>query len=353
MGPIDFSKFKAIKNEYAKAFDYAELFGRITGLEKKYPDFNSFIAIFSSQTVLKNIVMADEKKLPVFKKQFDNCTVQFDNGRCDFVKDKKDCGDCKTCRENKRKKAFHNEIMAILNYKTKGKNAIRKVYPKIGIKTCYICNAQYALSVQPEKKNKKGNSVQKRYSAKFQFDHYFPKEKYPGLSISLYNLLPICSGCNLIKRNQEIGIDFLASDTDKWTNKFTFKIVERTLSSFLLHQKPLEIDFIDNHTYPDGMTKLADRYDIKGIYNTQIDLVEELITRKIKYSETYKDKLSASFSGIFTNTTIEERIILGTYDQEKGIHKRPMSKFLQDINVQLDAYFQQIIKEDKKSPEVI
>lgn len=348
MGPIDFSRFKVMENEYVKAFNFSELFRLISGLEKKYPEFKCFIAIFSSETVLKNIVLADEKQLVGFKEQFDNCPIQFDFGQCAFAKEKKDCGHCKVCMQNKRKKAFHAEIMTILNYKTKGKNAIRKVYPKIGIKTCYICNAQYALSVKPEKKSQEKSTVQKRYIAKFQFDHYFPKEKYPGLSISMYNLLPICSGCNLIKRNKEIGIDFLTNDTDKWADKFRFKIVEPTLSSFLLHQKPLEIDFIDNHIYPDGMTQLADRYDIKGIYNTQIDRVEELIVRKIKYSEAYKNKLSTTFSGIFANTTIEERIILGTYDEQEGIHKRPMSKFLQDINSQLDTYFQQIIKDDLK-----
>lgn len=38
----------------------------------------------------------------------------------------------------------------------------------------------------------------------FDLDHFFPKEKYPYLAISFYNLIPICKWCNYIKNNDDV-----------------------------------------------------------------------------------------------------------------------------------------------------
>jgi hypothetical protein len=347
MGPIDFLKFNAVKKEYLTFYDLKKLSKKLMNLETKFPAFKDYIIFFSDEKKMENIITADNKELVDLKQRFDLCPIKFDYANCTSPKvknkKKKDCNACKECRDNKLKRDFHTEIMTILNYSKKGKANLRKIYSKIGMKTCYICNAQYALTVEPENIPSFGNSSkQSRYSAKFQFDHYFPKDKYPALSISLCNLLPICSSCNSIKGDREIGIDFLSTDIDMWEGKFTFNVIESTLTYFLLGQESLEIDFIDKYVYPVGISPLSTRYDIIGIYNTQVDMVEELIIRKLKYSETYKGKLDASFPELFKNVNIGERIELGTYAKSEGIHKRPMSKFLQDINKQLDEYFQKV-----------
>ena len=341
MGPIDFSKFSAVKAEYLAFYDLEKISKDLADLEVKYPLFKDYIILFNTEQKLEQIIIADNNELTELKGKFDMCSVKFDYGKCITKKHNKNCNVCIVCLGNKQKKDFHNEIMTILNYATKGKENLRKVYSKIGIKTCYICNAQYALTIEPETTLSFGaDSKQNRNAAKFQFDHYFPKDNYPALSISLYNLLPICSSCNLIKGDREIGIDFFSTEISKWDGKFTFNILESTLTYFLLDQEPIQIDFIDKYVYPVGTTSLSSRYDIKGIYNTQIDIIEELIIRKLKYSDTYKDKLNISFPELFKNINIDERIELGTYSKIEGIHRRPMSKFLQDINKQLDDYFQ-------------
>ena len=350
MGPIDFSKFTAIKNEYLAFYDVCDLSAKLASLETKFPNFKKYINYFNDKTKLENIITADNVELLKLKKLFDTCQINFEYAKCCSPNKKKDsdknCNVCKECILNKEKLDFHEEIMAVLDYANRGKTNLRKLYSKVGLKTCYICNAQYALAINPESISTIGtSSKQTRYAAKFQFDHYLPKDRYPALSISFYNLLPICSSCNLIKGNREIGIDFLSTESSKWDDKFTFNVLENSLSSFLLDQKPIEIDFIDKYDYGTGILPLSERYDIKGIYNTQIDLIEELIMRKLKYSETYKDKLSMSFPKLFTNIDIDERIELGTYTKKEEIHKRPMSKFLQDINNQLDRFFQEKLKE--------
>lgn len=52
-------------------------------------------------------------------------------------------------------------------------------------RTCPYCNQAYAFTVQFFKKGYRPT-----------LDHYFPKDKYPHLSLSLYNLVPACANCN-------------------------------------------------------------------------------------------------------------------------------------------------------------
>lgn len=52
-------------------------------------------------------------------------------------------------------------------------------------RTCPYCNHSYAFTIQ---------SVNGGFRPTL--DHFYPKEKYPHLALSLYNLIPSCSVCN-------------------------------------------------------------------------------------------------------------------------------------------------------------
>ena len=52
-------------------------------------------------------------------------------------------------------------------------------------RSCPYCNQSYAFTVRSPKKEFRPT-----------LDHFFPKESYPHLALSLYNLVPSCSICN-------------------------------------------------------------------------------------------------------------------------------------------------------------
>lgn len=60
----------------------------------------------------------------------------------------------------------------------------------LGVRTCPYCNRAYIGS--------RGNKI-----LGVQLDHFHNKDKYPFLAVSLYNLIPCCSFCNTIKRNDD------------------------------------------------------------------------------------------------------------------------------------------------------
>ncbi|MFK4985705.1 hypothetical protein ACI4B7_28170, partial [Klebsiella pneumoniae] len=68
---------------------------------------------------------------------------------------------------------------------------------QLNLKCCPYCNAQYTIIA---------NSDAGKTIAKFQFDHFFSKDKFPYLSISLYNLIPSCANCNITKSKKPLNL---------------------------------------------------------------------------------------------------------------------------------------------------
>ncbi|EHO09373.1 hypothetical protein VSP10_12340 [Myroides odoratimimus] len=243
---------------------------------------------------------------------------------------KKKCN-CEVCKENRKKMYFSNKVQGILKYEH---NKLRGYYANCGVKVCYICNAQYAVMAKDEKKVKNSNYKkvnQERDKAKFELDHLLSKSIFPCFSISLFNLLPICPPCNKIKSNREIDV----------TNIFTKLKYKITIDSFRKYYKgegKLNIEVFDE-TSRIPNEQLSTVFDLVGIYQNHTDVIEELIERKIKYTDKYKEVLARSFPGIVgTEKNIEDRLVIGTYSKKEGFLKRPLSKFIHDINDQLDSF---------------
>ena len=101
------------------------------------------------------------------------------------------------------------------------------------------------------------------------------------------------------------------------------------------NEESLKIGFLST----DGHRVLSKDHDknfcITGIYNTQKDIVAELIQKKEIYTESYKQHLANQFKALFKDKSVINRLIIGNYDSIEDIHKRPMAKFTQDIARQL------------------
>lgn len=73
-----------------------------------------------------------------------------------------------------------------LNYKKKfqTENTAYWLQRQLGVKVCPYCNRMYTTTLFGEEKIRPD------------FDHFYPKSKYPYLAVSLFNLIPSCSMCN-------------------------------------------------------------------------------------------------------------------------------------------------------------
>jgi 5-methylcytosine-specific restriction endonuclease McrA len=257
----------------------------------------------------ENIVLAKPSELETFKTKF-----QLPN------------------KSNKKKqKKFKDAVIKDLDYTTLRSEFYPKYFQSIGIKSCVYCNAQLTVAVDTEDLKRKKN-----IKAKFQVDHYIPKSEYPCYSISLFNLYPVCASCNNSKSAKKIKF-LLYSETNHYRkSEFEFVLDSASKATFLLNRNSsdIQVKFKQPKTIP-GYDDFNKTFDIEGVYDTQKDLVEELILKAEIYTKSYRKSLLKDFNSLLKNEAIMNRLIVGNYTEKDEIHKRPLAKFTQDIAEQL------------------
>jgi len=208
-----------------------------------------------------------------------------------------------------------------------------KIIDKLQIKSCVYCNAQLTINVKEGAKQK----------SRLQLDHFYSKDKYPFLSASFYNLIPCCSSCNQTKSNKKVDLDkhFHLYSINHGLNPFRFKIDNSTILKYLLSKQKdcsvLKIQFGSSQSENFEFAKTHDNlFNITGIYDTQKDILEEQIIKAIFYDRSMQEVLIKQFSRLFIDKSTIKRMLIGNYYEEEDIHKRPMSKLIQDISKQLN-----------------
>ena len=225
-------------------------------------------------------------------------------------------------------KPLKKHIIDSLNYKKLRNSFYPKYFHHIGIKTCIYCNSQLAVSINDDT----------NYSARFDVDHYYSKDKYPFLSISLFNLYPTCAPCNRRKSKNKVEFELYSKESDKLNESgYEFILDPKSKADYLLQREPSLLKF---HFKEPPLTKTDTKtfqevFHIEELYATQKDIAEELIIKSQIYNESYKKTLRNSFSKLALNSNLFERLFIGNYPNAIDIHKRPMSKFTQDIARQL------------------
>jgi hypothetical protein len=227
---------------------------------------------------------------------------------------------------------FGKELINTLNYEKLQSKILKKFFHRYQIKTCYYCNCNYTLTFKNEGKE----------SVKFQIDHIFPQKKYPYFSISMYNLIPSCSNCNLNKNDANFWIsDYCHPYLESIADRFKFTLSK--MSDGILYKNIKEVNSEDLSI---SITNLTDKkvqnhndlFDISGIYSNFGEIAKEIITLGSAYPESKRSELLHSFPLIFIDEKTMDRTFLRVYPEKSKINERPLSKFIQDIARFSDFY---------------
>lgn len=158
-----------------------------------------------------------------------------------------------------------------------------------------------------------------------QLDHFFPKDSYPLFAVSFYNLIPSCYSCNHVKSNKDL--EYSPYDTS-----FPFDYVKFTYIPKSVDEIKIKIDS-HNIDLKNGIRDLG----IEELYQSHIDVVNELIWKKEVYTDSYRDGLSR----ILNQTNFElskaevNRFITGQYTDKENYGNRPLSKMVTDISKEI------------------
>ena len=224
-----------------------------------------------------------------------------------------------------KKTVFCTDIIDALRYESLRTHYASKIANKLELKTCPYCNAMLVITVNEKK-------------ARFQLDHFFPKSKYPFLATSFFNLIPSCANCNQAKSASDVklGQDFhlYANETPEDAFKFTLDDIEVVKRTIGIKSGDLKILFTHtSNEYEDFVNNHNKSFAIQGIYDTQKDIAEELVWKSQSYTKAKINELQKILN--LSENEIK-RLIVGNYTVKENIHKRPMSKFMQDIADDLD-----------------
>ena len=227
-----------------------------------------------------------------------------------------------------KEKTLYMHIVTALQYDVVQQKIFPTYVRKMGIRSCVYCNAQYAVSAKKGKTDR--SSV---YRSTFNIDHWKPKNHYPYLAVAFYNLYPSCTACNQGKSFTEKDWCLYAQDGED-LNPYKFRLDDMSLLNYLLSwdAEQLRVDFVDK------ATGIAPDYDedfhIRKLYNNFKSEVEEVIWRSRIYSSKMVEAMQQS--GIYHLKPQDvNRYIIGNYDREDDIMKRPLAKLTQDIAKQI------------------
>mgnify|MGYP003624494980 CR=1 FL=1 len=191
---------------------------------------------------------------------------------------------------------------------------------RLGITVCPYCNRTYVQSI----KNQNQYHKKRRTS---EFDHFFPKSKYPFLAISFFNLIPSCKTCNHIKGTHPIAF----SPYDERINgqslvEFKYNI---TGSDYLTNPKHVEID-IDwkNQEFFKSNGKVL---GLDDLYQNHNDIAQEILLKRYVYNDSRIDELLEEYKGIFSSREEIIQMITGNFIKDEDLGKRPLSKLTRDI----------------------
>ncbi|MDX9814187.1 MAG: hypothetical protein RBS91_05945 [Sulfurimonadaceae bacterium] len=201
----------------------------------------------------------------------------------------------------------------------------------LDLKVCPFCNREYIFRFE--------DTVKKEARVIASLDHYYDKNNYPYLAVSIYNLIPSCTICNSkFKHSKNFYHEkHLHPYEDDFNKKVKFsyvlKPIDKKVPIFSKERININLKKLETNIKIDNTIKT---FRLQELYNEHKDIVLELIQKSQIYNETYIDELFERYSGTLFSTREElMRLITCGYISDEDINKRPLSKLIKDISEDL------------------
>ena len=222
----------------------------------------------------------------------------------------------------KRKKKLLSEAFQYENLSKR--KVLNTILQLMDVPVCPYCNRQYTFTLASGK-------------SRPQMDHYYPRDLYPYLAVSLYNLVPCCAVCNTAKGpldtreypilypydegfSYDMGFQIVAKDSDDWVNILHDGTGEFSLTVEKKRQIPLKKEAVVKNQME--VLHLDEHFDI--------------LRRQAMYTPERIHDLYRQFAHLFRSREELKQVLSGTDTDERGWGKRTLSKLTYDIVKQLE-----------------
>ena len=192
-----------------------------------------------------------------------------------------------------------------------------------GHNTCTYCNRSYVFTVVRDKGKNDGDRI-----ARPVLDHWYSKELFPLMSLSLCNLIPCCSICNSSAKGNAIFRTtthvhpYIATTPAEPGFKFRYKAQPDGKWAVV----------IDPSSDPKE-NRMVEEFKLEDVYSYHGELeVKDILEWKYQNNDIY---LSQVLNGILSHYKISRadvyRMFFGTELEPVDSLKRPLSKLKRDI----------------------
>lgn len=232
-----------------------------------------------------------------------------------------------------RTDSFKKEVLKAFGYDDRYRGGhLVKHAERLNVKTCCYCNLNYTLLIE----ERKARSISKK--ALMQFDHFYDKDLYPHLSMSMYNLIPCCGTCNQGKpRSGDLPIYFNPYHASI-LEMYKFKVKDPLqLHWGYTHPEKIEVECIPQTKY--DISACDSWFHLSAKYSVHKDIVKEVFDKAQQYP--YYANFG-NFSFLKQDASYPLRLLLGVYADAERQGKRPMSKFITDLWEQACLYKAQV-----------
>jgi hypothetical protein len=238
---------------------------------------------------------------------------------------------------NGKSTAFGTALLQTFGYKARFRSHSSRggwLAGQLNLKVCPYCNSQYTLVVSQSN----GDSL-----AKFQYDHFYPQEQFPYLSISFFNLIPSCANCNHKKSSQLLSLKkayhpYYNSLADIASFEVVYPPNYKTLSIanlLKMNLNDIKISFVSKYKETRKLISDYDQlFDITFIYKRHADIAHVILIHAILHDKYYQ-RSTLGIKNLFPDKKTLLKYILGTSVETDDILNKPLSKFTQDIARQL------------------
>ncbi len=229
--------------------------------------------------------------------------------------------------KGKNKKRFNSKIRKIFNYDSfiikKQEYNGYSLADNLQINCCPNCNRQYSITISSKYVNEQ--------LTRPDFDHYFPKNQYPLLSLSFYNLIPSCKICNsTFKGSKEMDLKkHIHPYIDNIINDFSFEYKPSS-------KKPNRCESISiNYGSSSNKKRIRNTFKlfrIEEIYNGHKFIVDQILQLKNSLNDDYLKILTQNtYDGIDWSPEEAYKIGFGVNYKDDELYEHPFSKLKRDI----------------------
>lgn len=312
------SKIDEIKIKHKNDFidtntgEYISIKAALNNL-KKYSNFYNFFCV--------NNKLSDSKieKLLTISKKSD--MIEYIKNIDDLIK--KDVN--KNNNKDKILEDIENEFVRLFK-KFSNRNWAVDFFKLINVRVCPYCNRAYTFTVHEKTTGRK---------SKAELDHYFPKNLYPYMAISIFNIVPSCSLCNKGKSNKYVTIDvqnIFYPYEEGFDNKIVFTVDSKNLNYIFDLSREFSIKLkCDSNDLKDMIKSYNDAFKIDHLYSMHSDYVQEIIQKTIVYNDSMVEEIYTQYPDLFSSKEEVKQMILGNYTEINQLGKRPLAKLTKDI----------------------